>query len=116
MTLVKSSRLTPSAAGPTAWRSPARVEKIRLSNGLDGERHSAPQQEDFASAKLARTRLYPNETTDVVSERDDLRLIPAFVTQVLAQIARPPAPDAPSALLAYRNGISKIALVYDRDA
>lgn len=116
MTLVKPFAITSSTAVPAMWKNPARVEKIRLSNAPDGERHSAPQQEDFASAKLARVKLSRNETIEVVPERDERRLVPAFVTQVLAQAMPGRAADAPSVLLAYRNGAAQIALVYDRDA
>jgi hypothetical protein len=115
MTLVKPFAITPCTAVPVAWKSPARVEKIRLSNALDGERHEAQQQEDFAAAKLARAKLSRNETMDAVSERDERRLVPTFVTQVLAQAMPGHSADARSALLAYRKGTAQIVPVYDRD-
>lgn len=114
MTLVKPFAITACAAVPVAWKSPARVEKIRLSNALDGERQDAQQQEDFASAKLARAKLSRNETIDVVPGQDERRLVPTFVTQVLAQAMPGHSADARSALLAYRKGAAKVALVYDR--
>ena len=114
MTLVKSFAITAATAVPVAWKSPARVEKIQLSNAPDGERDDARQQEDFASAKLARTRLSRNETTGAVPVEDERRLVPTFVTQVLAQALPGHSADARSALLAYRNGASQVAPVYDR--
>lgn len=116
MTLVKPFAITFSAAVPAVSRKPARVEKISLSSELDGERHSAPQQDDFASAKAARASLFHNRTTQIIPERDDLRLVPAFVTQILAQMAGRPGSDAASALFAYRNSVSEIMPVYDADA
>ena len=116
MTLVKPFAITSSAATPVAWRNRPRVEKISLSSELDGERGSAQQQEDFASAKSARAQLFHNRTIETAPERPDLRLMPAFVTQVLAQITARPGADAALALPAYRSGMAKIALVYDRDA
>lgn len=115
MTLVKPFAITASAPVPARWKSAARVEKICLSNALDGKRRDTPRQEDFAAAKLARVQLSRNETDDV-SERDALRLVPAFVTQVLAQGMPGPSANARSALLAYRNGAAQVAPVYDRDA
>lgn len=116
MTLVKPFAITSSAAVPAVMRKLARVEKISLSSELDGERHSAPQQDDFASAKAARASLFHNRTMEPVLERDDLRLVPAFVTQILAQVAGSSGSDTVSALLAYRNSISEITPVYDADA
>ena len=115
MTLVKPFAITSRAAVPAAWKSPARVEKIRLSNALDGERHDTQRQEDFASAKLARTKLSRNETIDVVPGQDERRLVPTFVTQVLAQAMPGHSADARSALLAYRKGAPQIAWICDRD-
>lgn len=115
MTLVKSFAITSPASASAAWRISQRVEKICLSNKLDGERHSARQQDDFASAKQARTKLSRSETADVVPQWDQQILIPTFVAQVLGQIAES-GPDISSALLAYRNGPSEVALVYNRKA
>jgi hypothetical protein len=105
-----------SAAIPVAWRSRPRVEKIHLSNGLDGERQNTPQQDDFASAKLARMPLSRNETIDVAPIWEEPRLVPAFVTQLLAQVMDERAPEAKSAASAYRNSAPKIALLYDLGA
>ncbi|HEY2033323.1 MAG TPA: hypothetical protein VGH02_06510 [Rhizomicrobium sp.] len=112
MPLVKPFANTSSAAVPVVWKGTARVEKVRLSNTLDGERRDAPQRRDFASAKSARASLSRNETIEALPER---RLVPTFVTQVLAQAMPGQSADLPSALQAYRSGATKIALVYDRD-
>ncbi|HEY8949816.1 MAG TPA: hypothetical protein VIM56_13095 [Rhizomicrobium sp.] len=116
MTLVKPFAITSSAAVTAVLRKPARVEKISLSSELDGERHSAPQQDDFASAKAARVSLFHNRTAEPVVERDELRLVPAFVTQILAQMAGRMEADTALALLAYRNSASEIVPAYDADA
>ncbi|HSM97365.1 MAG TPA: hypothetical protein VLT91_15080 [Rhizomicrobium sp.] len=115
MTLVRSFSTVAATAVPVAWKSLARVEKIRLSNAPDGERRDAQQQEEFATARLARARLSRDETTGVVPEQDERRLVSTFVAQVLAQVMPGHSADARSALFAYRNGAAQIAPVYDRD-
>jgi hypothetical protein len=116
MTLVRTFASVSPAVPSSARRARARVEKISLSSKLDGERRDNDAPEDSAAAKLARTRLSRDGTADGVSGRDELRLVPAFVAQVLGQLARKPAPDALSALLAYRHGLPQIALACDREA
>lgn len=113
MTLVRTFAIASLAMPSTARRAFARVEKISLSNKLDGEREDTSESEDFAAAKLARTRLSRNDTADIVSERDEQRLVPTFVAQVLGQLTRQPAADAFSALLAYRQGLPHIMPVFD---
>jgi hypothetical protein len=115
MTVAKPFAITSSAAIPVAWRSRARVEKIHLSNGLDGERHDAPQQDGFAAAKLARTQLCRNETIDIAPVWEEQRLVPAFVAQLLAQVMNGGAAPADSASRAYRNSAPQIARLYDRE-
>jgi hypothetical protein len=113
MTLVRTFAIASLTVPSTARRAFARVEKISLSSKLDGEREDTSEPEDFAAAKLARTRLSRNDTADIVSERDEQRLVPAFVAQVLGQLTRQPAADAFSALLAYRQGLPQIMPVFD---
>jgi hypothetical protein len=48
-----------------------------------------------------------------VRERDEQPLVPAFVTQLLAQRAHDATPDAASVLLAYRHGLPQIAPIFD---
>ena len=115
MTLVKLFAMTPSTALSASWKNTARVEKIHLSNALDGKRRDAQQQENFASAKLARVGVSRNETMDDVPERDERRLVPTFVAQVLAQAMPGHSVDARSALLAYRNGTAQVTRLNDRD-
>lgn len=114
MTVAKHIAISASAAIPVAWRSRPRVEKIHLSNGLDGERHNTPQQDDFASAKLARAQLCRNETIDVAPDWEDQRLVPAFVAQLLAQVMD--GAETISAASPYGNSAPKVALLYDRSA
>jgi len=116
MTVGKPFAIASSAATVVAWRSRPRVERIHLSNELDGKRHGAPQQDDFASAKAMRTQLSRNETVDVAPIREEQRLVPAFVTQLLAQVMSDGGAAAISAAAAYRNSLPKIALLCDRDA
>jgi hypothetical protein len=115
MLIAKPIAIVSSPAVAGAWSGRARVEKASQSNRFDGERHSAPQDGDFASAKLARTQLSRNETADVEPDRDDQRLVPAFVTQLLAQVMNGGYGQPASAASAYRNRAPQIALVCDRD-
>ena len=114
MTPVRTFAIASTTVPMIARRDHARVEKISLSNTLDGEQQDNPEPEDFAAAKLARTRLSRDGTATVVSERDELRLVPAFVAQVLGQLTREPAPV--SALFAYRRGVPQVPPACDRDA
>jgi hypothetical protein len=114
MTLVRTFAIASSTVPSVARRDFARVEKISLSNKLDGEQRDNSEPEDFATAKLARTRVSRDGTVRVVPEQDELRLVPAFVAQVLGQLTRQHVPA--SALLAYRHGLPQIALACDRDA
>lgn len=115
MSAVKPPASIISSVNSVGWRSPARVEKAHHSNALDGERRGAQQDDNFTSAKLARVHMSRNETRDVEPDREDQRLVPAFVTQFLAQVmkdaGRPPA----AAASAYRNRVAQVALIYDRD-
>ena len=114
MTLVRTFAIASPTVPAIARRDFARVEKISLSNKLDGEQRDNSEPEDFAAAKLARARVSRDGTVHAVSEQDEQRLVPAFVAQVLGQLSRQPAPA--SALLAYRHGLPQVALACDRDA
>mgnify|MGYP001555648198 CR=1 FL=1 len=116
MRRVRTVISAPLPVPATARDGHARVEKIRLSNKLHGERDDNTAPESFAGAKRARMRTFQNGTSHGVSQMDARRLVPTFVTQVLAQIAGPSTPDASSALLAYGHGTAQIAGVCDRDA
>ena len=116
MTPIRTFTVALPPAPSTARCGDARVEKISLSNKPDGERDDNPAPQSFADAKLARMPAFQNETSDGVSEMDEARLVPAFVTQVLAQITGSSAPDAISALVAYGHSHPQIARVYDRGA
>jgi hypothetical protein len=102
---------------PSAARGDfARVEKISLSNGLHGERDDEATPENFAQAKHARMRTFRNETAQTCSQQEQRRLVPTFVTQVLAQLTESRTPDPTSAFLAYGQSHTQIARVCDRDA
>jgi hypothetical protein len=116
MTVGKPFAIASSTATVVAWRDRPRVERIHLSNKLDGKRRDAPGQDDFASPNTARAKLCRSETADVAPIREEPRLVPAFVTQLLAQIMETREAATNSAAAAYRNGLPKIALLCDRDA
>jgi len=116
MTLIRTHSVASLPVPATARGSFARVEKISLSNKLDGEREDNSAQESFAAAKLARTQPSRNETANAGAQENALRYVPTFVTQVLAQITESAAPDAASAILAYGHRRAQIAFVCDRDA
>lgn len=116
MTIAKPFAIACATTVPVVWRSRSRVEKIHTSNELHGERDGAAPREDFASAKLARRKLCRNETESVAPNWDEERLVPAFVTQLLAQVMTGAA-ATPSAVSAYwRSDAPKIALLCDREA
>jgi hypothetical protein len=115
MTPIRTFAIASPPAPHGARRDFARVEKISLSNRLNGERGNHSAQESFAAAKLARAGAFQNETAGGLPEEDGQRLVPTFVTQVLAQFTAPSNPDVASALLAYRNGRSQVAPGYDRN-
>jgi hypothetical protein len=116
MTVAKSFAISSSTATVVAWREHARVEKIHLSNKLDGKHHGAREQDSFAPAHSGRVQLCRSETADVAPIREEHRLVPTFVTQLLAQIMDGQDAAAMSAAAAYRTGLPKIALLCDRNA
>lgn len=116
MTVAKPFAISSSTATLVAWRDRARVEKIHVSNKLDGKRRDAPGRDDFTSPNFSRAQLCRSETVDVAPIREEEpRLVPTFVTQLLAQIMDGNDAATMSAAAAYRNGLPKIALLCDRD-
>ncbi|HEY7976776.1 MAG TPA: hypothetical protein VID67_01170 [Rhizomicrobium sp.] len=117
MTIGKPFAIACATTVPVVWRSRPRVEKIHHSNELDGERDGAAAREDFASAKLARQKLCRNETEAVAPNWDEERLVPTFVTQILAQAMNVAGPATPSTVCAYwRGDAPKVALLCDHEA
>ena len=115
MTVAKPFAITSSTATAVAWRDRVRVEKIHLSNKLDGKRRDTQGQDELASPNTAHAQLCRSETADVAPIREEPRLVPSFVTQLLAQLMDHHEIAANSAAAAYRNGLPKIALLCDRD-
>ena len=109
--------ITSTAATQVAWQRYRRVEKSSESPALNGERQDASDDRSFASEKALRAKASHNETDSRGGGWSTLRLVPGFVTQLIAQVTETGAKDTASALAAYGNGKpSKIALLYDRDA
>jgi hypothetical protein len=112
---VQPFAITSAAALPVAWRRFPRVEKASLSNALDGERHDAPQRGDDAQARKLCTKPSHNETDSSQRNWNTARLVPGFVTQLIAQVTAEGAAHAASALSAYGHGRApKVALLCDR--
>ena len=113
MSAMKPQAIVASTVYPGGSRGHARVEKVRHSNALDGERRNAQRDDTFTAAKSARIQLSRNETAIVEPDRDQ-RLVPAFVTQLLAQVMTGGQAQPALAASAYRHRAPQIALVYDR--
>jgi hypothetical protein len=115
MTPIRTFAVASLPVPSTARHRVARVEKISLSSTLDGEREDNAKSQPFAGAKRARMQAFQNETTHDVTPKDEMRLVPAFVTQLLSQFTISAMPDAASALLAYGRAHPQIARVCDRN-
>ena len=117
MTAIDTFAIASRTTLPALRRNPPRVEKVRYANGLDGEQ-TASQQHPPKNAPCNDERvLSRNETVQDATDWNAVRLVPAFVTQVLAQVLTEGAEPPLSALQAYvRDTHIPAALVYDRDA
>jgi hypothetical protein len=105
----------PATALRATWKAQPRVEKARFSNGLDGEHSGAQDHGHPTRTQLSPLRPSRNDTARDVPEWQTVRLVPTFVTQVLAQ-ALDERSDDRSALAAYaRKAGLPVALICDRN-
>jgi hypothetical protein len=118
MALETSTSIVATNTLSTAWRNRARVEKASASATLHGERDDADEHQDFEQRKPLAAQTSRNGTGETVREWDERRLIPTFVTQVLAQYGgKSSAGTQISAAAAYGQGFAaQIALLCDRSA
>lgn len=118
MALEQSMSLVATNTLSQAWRHRMRVEKASASNMLHGERGGAREEQHFEQRKPLAPQSSRNGTGEVVREWDERRLVPTFVTQVLAQYGENHSAGTQIfAAAAYGQSFApQIALLCDRDA
>lgn len=116
MALGRSLAIVSTHAPSTAWRQRTRVEKTSASNALHGERDGAQDDRDFERRKALPAQASRNGTSQTVRVWDERLLVPAFVTQVLAQCDENRLAH-PQAAAAYgQDFAAQVALLCDRSA